>query len=144
MYDALNRGFSRGTGDIFAYLNCDEQYLPGALQQVSTYFAAHPEIDMVFGDVIIVNGNGDYLRHRKMLAPRLYHTWTAHLSTLSCGMFFRRKLIATYGELFNAGLRDVGDGEWMLRLLKRGVTMDALGTFTSVFTETGVNMSAGE
>src|SRR3954468_9321875 len=30
MYDAVNRGYRRGTGDIFAYLNCDEQYLPGA------------------------------------------------------------------------------------------------------------------
>jgi hypothetical protein len=38
----------------------------------------------------------------------------------------------------------VGDGKWMLRLLQRRTKMAALGEFTSAFTCTGVNMSAGE
>ena len=38
MYDAINRGIKRATGDIFAYLNCDEQYLPGALMPGSAIF----------------------------------------------------------------------------------------------------------
>src|SRR6266480_7414531 len=28
MYDAVNRGFQRSSGELLAYLNCDEQYLP--------------------------------------------------------------------------------------------------------------------
>lgn len=58
-------------------------------------------------------------------------------------MFFRRRIIFDFGLLFNPRLRDVGDGEWMVRLLQRRVRMAALGQFTSVFTCTGTNMSAG-
>jgi hypothetical protein len=78
-----------------------------------------------------------------MQTPLKYHTWTCHLSTLSCAMFFRRRVVTDYGLLFDPRLRDVGDGEWMVRLLRRRVRMAALGQFTSVFTRTGANMSIG-
>lgn len=141
MYDAINRGVRHSNGDLLAWLNCDEQYLPGSLSTVSKWFDAHPDIDVLFGDVVIVDQKGSYICHRKMQIPSRYHTWTCHLSTLSCGMFFRRSLLADRGFWFNEKLRDVGDGEWMVRLLTAGVKMGTLGQFTSVFTRTGANMS---
>src|SRR5580700_4635827 len=50
MYDAINRGLRRARGDILAYLNCDEQYLPGALRDVGEFFATHPGVDIVIAD----------------------------------------------------------------------------------------------
>jgi hypothetical protein len=91
----------------------------------------------------MVDAQGRYLYHRKMQTPLKYHTWTCHLSTLSCATFFRRRIVTDYGFVFDPRLRDVGDGEWMVRLLRRGVSMAALGQFTSVFTHTGANMSVG-
>ena len=143
MYDGINRGLRRAGGDVLAYLNCDEQYLSGALAAVAGFFEQHPGVEVLFGDVVMVDAEGRYLYHRKMQTPLKYHTWTCHLSTLSCGMFFRRRIVFDYGELFDPRLRDVGDGEWMVRLLRRGVRMAALGQFTSAFTYTGVNMSVG-
>jgi glycosyltransferase involved in cell wall biosynthesis len=143
MYDALNRGLRRAGGDLLAWLNCDEQYLAGTLAAVASFFERHPQMDVLFGDVVIVDAGGQYVSHRKMQVPRKYHTWTCHLSTLSCAMFFRRRIVFDYGLLFDPRLRDVGDGEWMLRLLERKVRMAALGQFTSAFTRTGANMSAG-
>ncbi len=143
MYDGINRGLRRAEGDILAYLNCDEQYLPGALAAVAGFFEQHPPIDVLFGDVVMVNAQGQYLYHRKMQTPLKYHTWTCHLSTLSCAMFFRRRIVSDYGMLFDPRLRDVGDGEWMVRLLQRRVPMATLGQFTSTFTCTGANMSIG-
>ena len=143
MYDAINRGFERGTGDIFAYLNCDEQYLSGALPAVAAFFARHPAVAVAYGDVIMVNGQGEYLFHRKMQTPLLYHTWTCHLSTLSCATFFRRELFQAGGYRFDPSLRDGADGRWVLRLLQDQVAMRVMGEFTSSFAYTGANMSAG-
>jgi len=143
MYEAINRGLRRASSEIVAYLNCDEQYLPGTLPRVMDFFQKHPEVEMVFGDVVMVDAEGRYLRHRKMQTPLLYHTWTCHLSTLSCGTFFRRRLVSDEESLFNPALRDVGDGEWMVRMLRREVKMAVMGEFTSAFTCTGENMSAG-
>ena len=142
MYDAINRGLERANGEILAYLNCDEQYLPNTLKAVEQHFREHSEVDVVFGDVVLTDAKGEYLAHRKMLPPLLYHTWVCQLSTLSCGMFFRSRLVKEKGMLFDAGLRDAGDAEWMIRVLRQGTRMGVLKQFTSVFAFTGANMSA--
>ena len=141
MYDAVNRGLRRAQGDILAYLNCDEQYLPGCLQSVETFFRAHPDVDVLFGDVVVVNSDLEYLVHRKVQVPLLHHTWVSHLSTLTCATFFRRTILDKHGLFFDARLRDVGDAEWMIRLLEHGIPMAARRQFTSAFTLTGENMS---
>src|SRR5580693_4509125 len=53
MYDAVNRGLRRASGEILSYLNCDEQYLPGALSAVGAYFDNHPEVDLLFGNCLV-------------------------------------------------------------------------------------------
>jgi glycosyltransferase involved in cell wall biosynthesis len=143
MYDALNRGFGRSSGEILAWLNCDEQYLPGALKTVEEYFRDHPGTEIVFGDILMADREGNYLFHRKVQTPLKYHTWTCHLSTLSCAMFFRRRLFFEGAYRFRPDWRDAADGEWMVRLLRDRIRMGTIGGFTSVFTCTGANMSRG-
>ena len=140
MYDAINRGLRRATGEICAYLNCDEQYLPGALARVANFFAVHPELDVVFGDVILVDQHGQPLSYRRTILPRLRHIELAHLNTLSCAMFFRRKLLDR-GFYFDPAWKDVGDGVWVEELLRNKVRMAALPEPFGVFTFTGENRS---
>jgi len=142
MYDAINRGLRRAQGEILSYLNCDEQYLPGALAAVNAYFRAHPEIDMLFADFVVVDARGDYLFHRKVQTPLLYHTWVSHLSAFTCATFFRRRLVTEESLFFNPALRIGGDAEWMVRVLRRRVRMATMRQFTSVFTLAGHNLSA--
>lgn len=141
MYDAVNRGLARAQGDCLAYLNCDEQYLPGALTRVASYFAANPKVEVVFGNAVVTDPAGAYLWHRKMLVPTLAHTWTCPLATLTCATFFRRSLLERKVGLFDPRWRICGDSAWMLGLLKEKVTMGVMGEFTSAFTHTGSNLS---
>ena len=144
MYDAVNRGLRRAQGDVLAYLNCDEQYLPGALPAVAAFFESHPEIEVLFADFVVVDTSGNYLFHRKVQTPLFHHVWVAHLPTFTCATFFRRSIIQEHGIYFNPKYRIVGDGEWMLRLLRRRTPMAVLRQFTSAFTMTGANLGQGE
>jgi glycosyltransferase involved in cell wall biosynthesis len=141
MYDAINRGLRRAGGELLAYLNCDEQYLPGTLAAVERYFAGHPQVEVVFADAVAVNTECEYLWHRKMLRPLLWHTWTCPLSTLTCATFFRRSVIDQRRIFFDTRWRMVGDSDWVLRLIQQRVRMAVLRRFTSVFTHTGANLS---
>ena len=49
--DAINKGFARATGDIFAWLNSDDTYEPGIFPRVSDFFENHPEAAAVYANV---------------------------------------------------------------------------------------------
>ena len=55
--DAVNRGFDKTTGEVMGWLNSDDLLLPGALACVGAYFAAHPEIDVVYGNRLLIDEN---------------------------------------------------------------------------------------
>jgi glycosyltransferase involved in cell wall biosynthesis len=140
MYDAVNRGFKRAQGDIVAYLNCDEQYLPGALKAVHDFFEQHPAVDAVFADTIVVDPQGNYLCHRKSLLPRRNHIWV-RFSNLTCAIFLRRKNLEQRGLYFDTQWRDIGDLFWVMQMINRGARRAVLNRFTSAFYETGENMN---
>jgi glycosyltransferase involved in cell wall biosynthesis len=59
--DAINKGFARAQGEIFAWLNSDDTYLPGAIAGAVTYLQEHPEAGMVYGDANLVDEQGQVL-----------------------------------------------------------------------------------
>lgn len=141
MYDAVNRGLRKARGEILAYLNCDEQYLPGALQAVSDFFEKNPEVELVFADAIVVNENGSFNCYRKVQVPWALHARICMLCTLTCSMFFRRSVIDRHQHFFSDAYKAVGDADWVIRAIEKRIPMRVLRRYTSIFTETGDNLN---
>ena len=140
MYDAVNRGFRRAQGDILAYLNCDEQYLPGALKSVQDFFEKNPRIEIALAGTIVVGGDGHYICHRHSMVPHPWHIWF-RFPVLTSSIFIRRQVVDKRGIFFDTRWRDLGDFHWISALLKNNVPLAVCDCFTSVFADTGENMN---
>ncbi|HEY3761425.1 MAG TPA: glycosyltransferase [Verrucomicrobiae bacterium] len=140
MYDAVNRGYRRATGDILAYLNCDEQYLPGALVAIQEFFEAHPQVEIALAGTIITDGNGQYVCHRHQMVPHPQGI-RYRFPILTSSIFIRRKVISERAIFFDTKWKDLGDYHWILALMKAKVPMAVCDAFTSVFADTGENMN---
>ena len=141
MYDAVNRGFRRAKGEILSYINCDEQYLPGALPAVWDFFQHHPKVEVVFAHTVIIGPSGEYLCERRACVPTRWHSWVSgNLAILTAATFYRRSLITERGLFFDADHRVVSDALWVLKLIEDRVPMAILDRFTSAFTDTGDNL----
>ena len=96
---AVNKGFGVAQGDVFAWLNSDDTYLPGAVGEAVQYLRDHPAIGMVYGQAFYVDETGE------ILAP--YPSGRTSLRGLRRGvttipqqaMFFRGKLWRMVGPL---------------------------------------------
>ena len=141
MYDAINKGLRRATGDVCSYLNCDEQLLPGALTVVRDYLEKHTDIDVVFGDTIVVGWEGEPLCYWRPYIPSLAHLAGATLNTLSCSTFFRRTVLGA-GHLFEPQWKTVGDLRWIRGLLEKRRPMACVPRPLAAFTFLGDNLGA--
>ena len=75
--DAINKGFARTKGEILGWLNSDDTYEPGAFAAVAEYFAAHPEVSLLYGDANYIDAAGKYIAKCVHVEPysahRLFH-----------------------------------------------------------------------
>jgi glycosyltransferase involved in cell wall biosynthesis len=138
MYDAINKGLRIAQGQIVAYLNCDEQYLPTTLAYVKQYFDRHPEVDILFGGTLLVRPDGTLLSVRKPYKPSWPLILSSHLYLYSASMFVRRRLFEA-GEYFDAEFRCWGDFEFVPRVLRKGYHAHTVEKSLAVFTMTGNN-----
>jgi glycosyltransferase involved in cell wall biosynthesis len=55
---AIEKGFARSTGEILAYINSDDVYLPGAFDAIADVFEKNPDVDLVYGDIVFIDAGG--------------------------------------------------------------------------------------
>ncbi len=95
--DALARGFARSTGEIMGWLCSDDLLLPGALETVGRYFATHPEVDVVFGDALWIDAQGQAIRPKKEMPWNRTVFLFDHNYLPQPSVFWRRRLYDRVG-----------------------------------------------
>ncbi|MEI6034621.1 MAG: glycosyltransferase [Verrucomicrobiae bacterium] len=140
MYDAINRGLARSTGEICAWLNSDEQYLVGTLQKAATIFASRPNLDVLLGDALLTNSEHKPVCYRRTMVPSLWHTRLDHLHSLSCAMFFRPSALPT--PPLDSRWKVIGDGLLMVYFLRERKVIYSCNELFSAYAFTGANLSA--
>jgi glycosyltransferase involved in cell wall biosynthesis len=121
--DALNQGFKLSSGDIVAWLNSDDRYRPGCFRHVASVFAENPNVDIVYGDLAIIDEAGTVQRVRREIDfdrfILLYHR-VLYIPTPST--FFRRRVFED-GNQLRPDLHYAMDYEFFLRLANAGYRM---------------------
>jgi glycosyltransferase involved in cell wall biosynthesis len=59
--DAINKGFARARGDILAWINSDDTYLPNAVSEAVAQLQVNPDAVMVYGDANLIDEGGQVL-----------------------------------------------------------------------------------
>ena len=143
MYDAVTRGLLKASGDILCYINCDEQFLEGALPKVIDYFVKNPACEVLFGDMITGDRNGNPFTYKRTLLPTLRHTRLAALSVFTCSTFFRRSLLEK-GLWFDPGYRIIGDSVWVDKLIRNRVRLRKINQPLSYFANLPGNLGSDQ
>jgi glycosyltransferase involved in cell wall biosynthesis len=120
---ALNKGLTRATGEIVAYLNSDDLYLPGAFGAVVRYFNEHQDCKWLCGDTRLFGEDQADTVVTADVPKSAAHALSWAYTAPQPGMFWKRELLR---EGFDERWRYCFDHELYVRLLLGGQRCDHL------------------
>lgn len=129
---AINLGFARTSGEIMAWLNSDDLLLPGALACVADYFSRHPEVDVVYGNRLLIDENGMEIGRWLMPGhdgPVL--TWVDYVPQET--MFWRRRIWDKVGGRIDESFRFAMDWDLLVRFREAGARFAHIPRFLGAF-----------
>lgn len=149
MYDGLNKGIRMATGDVVGILNADDAFATdGVLAEVAAFWAAHPGLDVSYGDVRFAScgeyASADELRSaatRRYLTGRFFRNWMFRFATFPAhpSTFVRRECYLRHG-LYSLDYDISADFEMMLRLfVKHGARARYMPLCTTVMRHGGLS-----
>jgi glycosyltransferase involved in cell wall biosynthesis len=97
---AINKGFNRARGEILAWLNSDDTYLPQAVSTAVRHLTDHPNCAMVYGEGYCIDEGGRVTG--RFPATRPFDLWQlVYVSDfiLQQTVFFRREAVEAVGGL---------------------------------------------
>jgi hypothetical protein len=129
---AINLGFTRTTGEIMAWLNSDDLLLPGAINAIVEYFNSHPEVDVVYGDRLLIDEND--MQIGRWIMPghdSAVLSWVDYVPQET--MFWRRRIWEKTGSKIDESFRFAMDWDLLIRFRDAGAVFAHMPRFLGAF-----------
>jgi glycosyltransferase involved in cell wall biosynthesis len=95
--DAINKGFTHARGEYIAWINSDDLYYrPDVISHAIRELQTHPDVGMVYGDGVMVNGE------LCLLDWHAYRTYTL-ADLLAFNVLLQPAVVMRHSSLINAG-----------------------------------------
>jgi len=129
---AINRGFAHTSGEIMGWLNSDDILLPGALRAVGSFFALHPDVDVVYGHRVLIDEN-DAEIGRWIMPPHDADvlSWADFVPQET--LFWRRRIWDKVGGRIDESFRFAMDWDLIVRFRDAGARFARLPRFLGGF-----------
>lgn len=122
--NAINTGIKKSTGEIVAYLNSDDVFLPNTLHTVAEYFMNNSDAQWLTGDYFIIDEKGNKIQSLIASYKKVLRSFP-NKTTLSIAnfiiqpsTFWRRSLMKKVG-FFNESLHYCMDFEYWMRIIQK-------------------------
>jgi Glycosyltransferases involved in cell wall biogenesis len=144
LYDAIQSGLDEAAAsgaDILAWLNSDEQYLPGALAKAAAAFDANPGADFIFGDYLMIAPDTlELLSARREIQALPFFLRHGVDYIISCATFFRREAWLKHRP-FDLSYKLVADKKFTYKAFISGARFRHVSEFFGCYGSTGKNAS---
>ena len=130
--DAINRGFEHASGDILGWLNGDDILLPGALNYIAHFFEMNPDIDVVYGNRIVIDVDGNDIGRWVLPShsDRIL-SWIDYVPQET--LFWRRSLWNRVGGHVDASYQCAMDWDLLVRFRDCGARFSHLPRYIGAF-----------
>ena len=119
LYDAMNKGLQRATGDYLCFLNAgDKLHSKETLAHIVSSVPDSSPIGVIYGDTYIVDEQGQFLRNRRLTPPE-HLTWQSFKEgMLVChqAFYINRQIALPYDMTYHFS----ADFDWCIRCMKEG------------------------
>ena len=116
LYDAINKGIGRATGEVVGLLHADDEFEDAEV--LADVARGIEGVDAVYGDLRFVDGEGRSVRY---YSSRRWRPWMHRIGFMPAHptLYVRREVAGRFGG-YSTDYEISADFEWMVRVLCRG------------------------
>lgn len=120
IYDAMNKGVSKATGDIIGILNSDDLYENNKiLELIATQFIIFNDLDILYGDLVYVSNDDISKVVRSWKSCNYDDTFFERGEVPPHPTLYIKKNVYEIAGLFNLEYKLASDYEFMIRVFKK-------------------------